>query len=56
MFSVVFEAGEDQIAYDAAERASHRSLSIEERQSSSELEACVEEGEVGYGDRIESGW
>jgi hypothetical protein len=48
------KARKDKIAYDAAEGAPDCSLAVEERQAPSKLEARVEEGEVGDGNRIES--
>ncbi|RYG99152.1 hypothetical protein EON65_50565 [archaeon] len=47
---------EDQIAYDASKSSAHGCLSVEERKATTKLEACVEEREIGDGDRIKAGY
>lgn len=46
---------EDKVADDAAERATDGCLAVEQGEAAAELEAGVEEGEVGDGDGVEAG-
>jgi hypothetical protein len=48
------EVLEDEVADDPTKSAADGCLAIEEGKTAAKLEASIEEGEVGYGDRVES--